>query len=96
MFRLDRYDSDTSDLSLKHMMKNLVQWIEYCTKLDYPYISMSSELSDSEDLRELFVSLYIRYVKSAIDRGPFYRYEDQTEEILNSGEVSVRGLYGYQ
>ena len=24
------------------------------------------------------------------------RYEDQTEEILNSGEVSVRGLYGYQ
>ena len=24
------------------------------------------------------------------------RYDDQTEEILNSGEVSVRGLYGYQ
>ena len=24
------------------------------------------------------------------------RYEDQTEEILNSGEVSVRGLFGYQ
>ena len=24
------------------------------------------------------------------------RYEDGTEEILNSGEVSVRGLYGYQ
>ena len=91
MFRLDRYDSDTSDLSLKHMMKNLVQWIEYCTKLDYPYISMSNELNDSEDLRELFVSLYIRYVKSAIDHGPFYRYEDQTEDC-----VAIKGKVDYK
>lgn len=36
MFQMDSEDSDTSDLELAHLMKNLVQWLEYCTKIDYP------------------------------------------------------------
>ena len=75
-------------------MKNLVCWLEYCTKIDYPYISISSDLDDSNDLRELFITLYIRYVKNALDRGLFYRYEDQTEDCSSiKGKVDLKDYF---
>ena len=80
VFRTDIDDTDTSELSLKHLMLNLVQWLQYCDTMNYPFIHMTSELDDSSDLKELFVTLYVRYVKNAIDRGLFYRYEEETEE----------------
>ena len=30
IFREDYYDEDTSELDLKHLMHNLVLWLEYC------------------------------------------------------------------
>ena len=94
IFREDKDDTDTSDLSLKHLMKNLVCWLEYCTKIDYPYISISSDLDDSNDLRELFITLYIRYVKNALDRGLFYRYEDQTEDCSSiKGKIDLKDYF---
>ena len=42
VFREDREDTDTSELSLKQMMYNLVRWIEYCGKIDYPFINITS------------------------------------------------------
>ena len=77
VFREDKDDNETDELDLRHLMKNLVQWLQYCNKLDYPFISISSELEDSNDLREFFITLYLRYVKQALDHGPFYRYEDK-------------------
>lgn len=91
IFREDKDDSDTSDLTLNHLMQNLVRWLEYCTKIDYPYIRISSCLDDSNNLRELFVSLYIRYVKNALDRGLFYRYEEQTEDCASiKGRIDLK------
>ena len=94
IFREDKDDTDTSDLSLKHLMKNLVRWLEYCTKIAYPYISISSDLDDANDLRELFITLYIRYVKNAIDRGLFYRYEEQTEDCSSiKGKIDLKDYF---
>lgn len=94
MFREDRYDSDTSNLDLKHLMRNLVLWLDYCTKVSYPYISIASDLNDSTDLRELFISLYLRYVKAAIDHGLFYRYEEQEEDCTSiKGKIDVADYY---
>ncbi len=94
MFRLDSGDDDVSELSLKHMMHNLVQWLDYCTKIDYPYISITSDLDNSTDLRELFITLYIRYVKSALDRSLFYRYEEETEDCsVIKGKVDLRDYF---
>ena len=94
MFRLDSTDDDVAELDLKHLMHNLVQWLDYCTKIDYPYMSITSELDDSTDLRELFVTLYIRYVKNALDRGLFYRYEEQTEDCgVIKGKVDLRDYF---
>lgn len=94
VFRENKDDSKTVNLTLKHLMKNLVCWLEYCTKIDYPYISISSDLDDSNDLRELFITLYIRYVKNALDRGLFYRYEDQTEDCSSiKGKIDLRDYF---
>jgi len=81
VFREDKDDTDTDELDLSHLMKNLVQWLQYCNRIDYPFISISSELEDSEDLRELFITLYLHYVKRALDHGSFYRYEEKTEDL---------------
>ena len=94
IFREDKDDTDASELSLKHLMKNLVCWLEYCTKIDYPYISISSDLDDSNDLRELFITLYIRYVKNALDRGLFYRYEEQIEDCSSiKGKIDLKDYF---
>lgn len=62
-------------------MHNLVKWIEYTAKIDYPYISIAADMEKTDDLQELFVSLYVRYVKAALDRGLFFRYEEKTENL---------------
>jgi len=81
VFREEKGDEDISDLSLPHLMKNLVQWLHYCTRIDYPFISISGQLEDSDDLREFFITLYLHYVKKALDYGPYYQYVDKTEDV---------------
>ena len=91
MFRVRREENDVSKLSLRHLLKNIVQWLDYCTKIDYPYINITSELDSAEDLRELFISLYVRYVKSALDRGLCFRYEERTEDCN-----SIKGKFDFK
>ena len=91
LFRNDKDDNDTSELELSHLIKNIAQWIEYCTKFEYPFISIKTALDDVTDLRDLFVNLYVRYTKAALDRGLFYRYEDKTE---NSN--TIKGKINFQ
>lgn len=81
MFRTEADDQDTSELTQTHLMKNLVRWLEYCNKVTYPFIHISSELSEAEDLRELFITLYVGYVRAAIERGLYYQYVEETEDI---------------
>ena len=94
MFKVDSEDTDTDDLSQSHLMKNLISWLEYCNRIAFPFINISTELNDSEDLKELFISLYIGYVKSALERGLFYRYVDETEDIsCIKGKFDVKDYF---
>ena len=43
VFRLDGDDNDADCLSSEHLIKNLIRWLEYCSKIEYPYISIASE-----------------------------------------------------
>ena len=81
VFREDKDNNDTEELHLSLLMKNLVQWLRYCTKFDYPFINISSQLEDSENLRELFITLYLNYVKQALEHGPYYKYVDKIEDV---------------
>lgn len=80
VFKANSSDNNADLLTTKYLMSNLVKWIEYCNKLEYPYLNISSELKDSEDLKELFITLYISYVQRAIERGVYFRYVEETED----------------
>lgn len=43
VFKEDKEDDNREQLSLPHLMHNLVKWIEYSTKIDYPYIRCKYE-----------------------------------------------------
>lgn len=94
VFRENKYESDTADLLLKHLMNNLVRWLEYCNKMAYPFINIATELNDAEDLKELFITLYIGYVRSAVERGLYFQYVDETK-VLNSikGKFDIKDYY---
>lgn len=81
VFKEFKDDDDRKSLDLQRLMHNLVKWIEYTAKIDYPYISIAADMENTDDLQELFVSLYVRYVKAALDRGLFFRYEEKTEDL---------------
>ena len=91
MFRTDIDDHETDDLDQKHLMNNLIRWLEYCNKVEYPFISISSELNDSEDLKEFFITLYIGYVRSALERNLYYQYVDETDDCRSiKGRFDIR------
>lgn len=87
----DGEEDETSELTQKHLMLNLVKWLEYSSKVEYPFINISSELEDTADLKEFFITLYIRYVQNALDRGLYYQYVEQTEDIN-----SIKGKFDFQ
>lgn len=80
IFSTDKEDHDTDDLNQEHLLYNLVKWVEYCNKMDYPFITISSELSDTKNLRELFISLYLNYVLNTTEKGLYYQYVDETND----------------
>ena len=91
MFRTSSEDNDTTTLDLNHLMHNLSEWVKYCNRINFPYINISSDLEDATDLRELFISLYVRYVQAALERGLYYQYEDITED-----RQSIRGKIDFR
>lgn len=81
VFKEFKDDNDTSNLTEKHLFHNIVNWIEYCNKFDYPFLNISAKLKDSDSLMDLFITLYIGYVSSSIERGLYYQYIDQTDNL---------------
>lgn len=91
VFRRRSSDYKTDKLDINHMMNNLVKWLDYCNRIAYPFISITTELTDSDNLKELFVSLYLGYVQSALERGLFFKYVEETEDISSiKGKFDVK------
>lgn len=91
VFKCEKDDFDTEDLTQKHLMKNLVHWIEYCNKMNYPFINISSGLSDTEDLKELFITLYVGYVRNALERGLYFQYIEECHDCTTiKGKFDLR------
>ncbi len=79
IFKEDEDDFDADDLKTEDLINNLVYWLGYCDKLNFPFISMKGELSEAENLMELFITIYVHYVKAAIGRLRYHQYEDVAE-----------------
>ena len=67
VFKEDEDDFDTSGLEIGDLINNLVIWLGYCDRLNFPFVSMKSELGNTDNLLELFITVYTYYVKAAID-----------------------------
>lgn len=94
MFKCDKDDTNRETLDLKLLMHNLVEWIKYTTKINYPYINISADIENSDNLQKLFISLYVRYVKYALDRGFYFRYEEKNEDLSTiRGKFNLKDYY---
>lgn len=80
IFKEDEDDYDPRDLKTADMMKDLVLWLEYCNKFNFPFVSLKGDMTEMESFLELLITVYVRYIKSAVDRQMFFRYEDVEEE----------------
>ena len=94
VFRLDADDNDSDDLTQEQLIQNLIRWLEYCSKIDYPYISMVSDLNETNSLKQLFISLYLKYVSAAIDHGLYFKYVDEVDDFqCIKGKVNIVDYY---
>lgn len=91
IFKEDEDDYDMETLCIDDLINNLVFWLGYCDKLNFPFVSMKGQLQSSETLLELFITIYVHYVKAAIDRQRYYQYE----EVDESGSF-VRGRIDFK
>ena len=93
VFRTDLDDDDhetAAESTKEELMRNITNWIEYSSKLDYHHININSDFENSENLKQLFVSLYVKYVKCAMDRGLFFRYEDRDDDLkVIKGKLNI-------
>ncbi len=79
VFKEDEDDLDAGGLKPRELIDNLVYWLSYCDKLNFPFVPMKGELSGSEDLMELFITVYAHYVKAVLGRQRYCQYEDIRE-----------------
>lgn len=91
VFRLDEYDNYNNDeWKIEDLVNNLVLWMSYSDKLNFPFIEMKSSDSSVDNLLELFITIYVNYVKNALNKVPFYRYEDYEEDLhLVKGRIDI-------
>ena len=81
MFCVNKGIQKDAELDPKHLMKNLIRWLEYCSRSSYPFINISTDFDEEDSLKELFITLYVSYVKNAIERGAYYQYIDESSDI---------------
>lgn len=79
IYREDEDDYDTSDLNIQDLIDDLIAWLGYCDKFNFPFVSMKGELNSTQTFLELLITVYVHYVKAAINRQLFFRYEDVEE-----------------
>lgn len=89
VFRKEKYfNNDTSHLDDGQMIKNLITWINYCNKIDYPFINFPSDIEKTNNFKDLFISIYIRYIEQILDKNTFYSYE-----LVNEDLPVIRGKF---
>ena len=79
VFKEDEDDTDVEDLDTAELMQNLLFWLGYCDRLNFPFVQFKSSMTEADTLLELFITVYVHYVKNALEKQRFFRYEEITE-----------------
>lgn len=94
MFRETEGDDDIDDLDLGHLMGNLIQWLEYCSKFEFPYINIKSELKGVDNLKELFITVFVKKLTQCFERSGYFQYEEKTEDLSSiKGNFNIKDYY---
>jgi 5-methylcytosine-specific restriction enzyme subunit McrC len=76
------FDQLTSDLSI---------WLQYCTKTNFPFIVAKTDVASSDNLIELFITIYLYFVEDTLKDKPYWTYEDIVEEGQNpKGKINFQ------
>lgn len=80
---------DNGDFNL--LITNLITWLSYCDKINFPFITAKTEFKNVDNLLELFIAVYAYYLKVALEEQPYYCYEDVVEESqLARGRIDIK------
>lgn len=79
IYREDEDDYNTDGLNIKDLVGDLITWLGYCDKFNFPFISMKAELNSTQTFLELLITVYVHYVKATINRQLFFCYEEIEE-----------------
>lgn len=79
IFKEDEDDHDASGLDITELINELVMWLGYCDKFNFPFVSLKGEMNEADTFLELFITVYVHYVKAAVGRQLFFRYEEIEE-----------------
>lgn len=94
MFRETEGDDDIEGLELGHLMGNLIQWLEYCSKFEFPYINIKSELKGVDNLKELFITVFVKNLTQCFERSGYFQYEEKIEDLSSiHGRFDVKDYY---
>lgn len=94
MFRETEGDDDIDDLNLDHLMGNLIQWLEYCSKFEFPYINIKSDLKGVDNLKELFITVFVKNLTQCFERSGYFQYEEKTEDLASiKGRFDIKDYY---
>jgi len=94
IFRTDMGDYSTDGLSLDHLLKNLIQWINYCNRVNYPYINIMNDIENCDNLKDLFINVFVKYLNHAFKRNSYYRFEEREEDCSSiKGKIDVNDYF---
>ena len=73
--------SSNEEPNINDLIRNLVQWLDYCNRFDPRYISIKSEINGDVNLKELFVTLFAKKLESVVNRGIYLTYEQKEDDL---------------
>lgn len=97
VFKTHKNNTDTSKLNMEELISNLTQWLEYSTKYSYPYLKVSGDLVGVENLKELFITIFVKNLHNAFERSLYFSYEEKDEVIgFIKGKLNINDYYTKQ
>ncbi|NLC27024.1 MAG: hypothetical protein GX777_10515, partial [Fastidiosipila sp.] len=77
VYRQDK--TDISQLKTSDLVQDFVNWLSYCDKLNFPFISHKDELANTNSLLELLITVYLHFVQESLKKQLYHRYEETVE-----------------
>lgn len=97
VYKLDAYDDDTTDWKPENLVRNLVSWLNYCNKIEYPFIRIDTGIENTSNLFELLVSVFVHYLKKTMESAPYRCYEDTYEESsVVKGKIDIKDYFTHK